>query len=69
MPRQKNPHVLAMSDKSFAICNCVPFKTLAEAEEISPNFSRSCYAFAADRFGKLLVRNGERNDGVFRTII
>ena len=34
----KNPNVLAMWDKFFAICDCVPFKTLAEAEEMFPNF-------------------------------
>ena len=35
----KNPNVLAMWEKFFAICNCVPFKTLTEAEEMFPNFS------------------------------
>ena len=34
----KNLNVLAMWDKFFAMCNCVPFKTLAEAEEMFPNF-------------------------------
>ena len=34
----KNPSVLAMWNKFFAICNCVPFRTLAEAEEMFPNF-------------------------------
>ena len=34
----KNPNVLAMWDKFLAICDCVPFKTLAEAEEMFPNF-------------------------------
>jgi quinol monooxygenase YgiN len=34
----KNPNVLAMWDKFFAICDCVPFRTLAEAEEMFPNF-------------------------------
>ena len=34
----QNPRVLAMWDKFFAICDCVPFKTLAEAEEMFPNF-------------------------------
>jgi quinol monooxygenase YgiN len=34
----KNPSVLAMWDKFFAICDCVPFRTLAEAEEMFPNF-------------------------------
>jgi quinol monooxygenase YgiN len=34
----KNPNVLAMWNKFFAICDCVPFKTLAEAEEMFPNF-------------------------------
>jgi hypothetical protein len=34
----KNPDVLAVWNKSFAICDCVAFKTLAEAEEMFPNF-------------------------------
>ena len=34
----KNPNVLAMWNKFFATCDCVPFKTLAEAEEMFPNF-------------------------------
>jgi quinol monooxygenase YgiN len=34
----KNPNVLAMWAKFFAICDCVPFTTLAEAEEMFPNF-------------------------------
>ena len=34
----KNPNVLAMWDKFFAICDCVPLGTLAEAEEMFPNF-------------------------------
>src|SRR6266536_3074171 len=34
----KNPNVLAMWEKFFAICDCVPFRTLAEAEEVFPNF-------------------------------
>jgi quinol monooxygenase YgiN len=34
----KNPNVLAMWNKFFAICDCVPFRTLAEAEELFPNF-------------------------------
>ena len=34
----KNPNVLAMWEKFFAICDCVPFRTLAEAEEMFPNF-------------------------------
>jgi quinol monooxygenase YgiN len=35
----KNPNVLAMWEKFFAICDCVPFRTLAEAEEMFPNFA------------------------------
>jgi hypothetical protein len=27
-----------MWEKFFAICDCVPFRTLAEAEEVFPNF-------------------------------
>ena len=34
----KNPNVLAMWNKFFAICDCVPFRMLAEAEEMFPNF-------------------------------
>lgn len=34
----KNPNVLAMWDKFFAICDCVPLKTLAEAEEMFAGF-------------------------------
>jgi hypothetical protein len=34
----KNSNVLAMWEKFFAICDCVPFRTLAEAEEMFPNF-------------------------------
>ena len=34
----KNPNVLAMWEKFFAICDCVPFRTLEEAEEMFPNF-------------------------------
>jgi quinol monooxygenase YgiN len=34
----KNPNVLAMWNKFFAICDCVPFRTLAEAEEMFPGF-------------------------------
>jgi len=34
----KNPNVLAMWNKFFAICGCVPLKTLAEAEEMFAGF-------------------------------
>ena len=34
----KNPSVLAMWDKFFAVCDCVPLKTLAEAEEMFAGF-------------------------------
>jgi quinol monooxygenase YgiN len=34
----KNTNVLALWEKFFAICDCVPFRTLAEAEEMFPNF-------------------------------
>jgi quinol monooxygenase YgiN len=34
----KNPNVPAMWEKFFAICDCVPFRTLAEAEVMFPNF-------------------------------
>ena len=34
----KNPNVLAMWEKFFAVCDCVPLKTLAEAEEMFAGF-------------------------------
>src|ERR1700746_2543841 len=34
----KNPNVLAMWNKFFAICDCVPLKTLAEANEMFAGF-------------------------------
>jgi hypothetical protein len=34
----KNPNVLAMWGKFFALCDCVPLKTLAEAEEMFAGF-------------------------------
>jgi quinol monooxygenase YgiN len=34
----KNPNVLAMWDKFFAVCDCVPLKTLAEANEMFAGF-------------------------------
>ena len=34
----KKPNVLAMWNKFFAICDCVPLKTLAEAEEMFAGF-------------------------------
>ena len=34
----KNPNVLAMWDRFLAICDCVPFRTLAEAEEMFAGF-------------------------------
>jgi quinol monooxygenase YgiN len=34
----KNPNVLAMWEKFFAACDCVPLKTLAEAEEMFAGF-------------------------------
>jgi len=34
----KNPNVLAMWEKFFAICDCVPLKTLPEAEEMFAGF-------------------------------
>jgi quinol monooxygenase YgiN len=34
----KNPRVLAMWDKFFAICECVPLKTLPEAETMFAGF-------------------------------
>ncbi len=34
----KNPNVLAMWNQFFEVCDCVPLRTLAEAEEMFPNF-------------------------------
>ena len=34
----KNPRVLAMWDKFFAVCDCVPLKTLPEAESMFAGF-------------------------------
>ena len=34
----RNPNVLTMWKKFFATCECVPLKTLAEAEEMFPGF-------------------------------
>lgn len=34
----KNPNVLAMWDKFFAICDCVPLNTVAETKEMFAGF-------------------------------
>jgi quinol monooxygenase YgiN len=34
----KNPNVLAMWNKFFAICDCIPLHTLAEANEMFAGF-------------------------------
>ena len=34
----KNPNVLAMWNKFFAVCDCVPLSTLAEAQEMFAGF-------------------------------
>jgi quinol monooxygenase YgiN len=34
----RNPRVLAMWDKFFAVCDCVPLNTLAEAETMFAGF-------------------------------
>ncbi len=34
----KNPNVLAMWEKFFAVCDCVPLNTLAEAAEMFAGF-------------------------------
>ncbi len=34
----KNPRVLAMWEKFFAVCDCVPLNTLAEAKEMFAGF-------------------------------
>jgi quinol monooxygenase YgiN len=35
---RRNPNVLAMWNKFFAICDCVPLKILAKAEEMFAGF-------------------------------
>jgi quinol monooxygenase YgiN len=39
----KNPNVLAMWNKFFAICDCVPLKTLTEAEQMFAGFEPIAY--------------------------
>ena len=34
----KNPNVLALWNKFFAVCDCVPLKTVAETEEMFAGF-------------------------------
>ncbi|HYR23864.1 MAG TPA: antibiotic biosynthesis monooxygenase family protein [Chthoniobacterales bacterium] len=34
----KNPNVLAMWNKFFAVCDCIPLNTLAEAKEMFAGF-------------------------------
>ena len=34
----RNPNVLAMWEKFFAVCDCVPLKTLPEAEQMFAGF-------------------------------
>jgi quinol monooxygenase YgiN len=34
----RNPNVLAMWDKFFALCECVPLKTLPEADDMFAGF-------------------------------
>ena len=34
----RNPNVLAMWEQFFAVCDCVPLKTLPEAEEMFAGF-------------------------------
>ena len=34
----KNPNVLAMWEKFFALCDCVPLKSLAESNEMFAGF-------------------------------
>jgi hypothetical protein len=34
----KNPNVLAMWNQFSEVCDCIPLRTLAEAEEMFPNF-------------------------------
>jgi quinol monooxygenase YgiN len=35
----KNPNVLAMWEKFFAVCDCVPLKTLPEANDMFAGFT------------------------------
>jgi quinol monooxygenase YgiN len=35
----KNPNVLAMWEKFFAVCDCVPLKTLPEADDMFAGFT------------------------------
>jgi quinol monooxygenase YgiN len=35
----KNPNVLAMWEKFFALCDCVPLKTLPESAEMFAGFT------------------------------
>jgi quinol monooxygenase YgiN len=35
----RNPNVLAMWNRFFALCDCVPLNTLAEAEEMFAGFA------------------------------
>ena len=35
----ENPNVLAMWDKFFAVCECVPLKTLAETNDMFAGFT------------------------------
>jgi len=35
----RNPNVLAMWNKFFAVCDCIPLSTLAEAEEMFAGFA------------------------------
>jgi quinol monooxygenase YgiN len=35
----KNPNVLAVWEKFFAVCDCVPLNTLAEADEMFAGFT------------------------------
>ena len=65
----KNPNVLAMWQKFFAICDCVPFRTIAERKKCSRISSRSDCALQVEQSGNLLIRQGERNDRVFRAMI
>ena len=34
----KNPNVLALWEKFFAVCDCVPLNTLAEAQDMFAGF-------------------------------
>ena len=59
MAFEENPNVLAMWDKFFAVCECVPLKTLAESNEMFAGFE-PIPATAAISQTERTVRSHER---------